>query len=133
VKPGSAFRDWLVLPSNTWLVPTPTQPTLVPQIVALVAASFGTTSQAIMSERRARIEVIPRHVVMWLIREATPWSLQRIGHALDRDHSAVLSGIRKIDRLRLTDGKLHTLTDALLLRVTAIVAGVQRPPTQDAG
>lgn len=52
----------------------------------------------VCSARRSKDFVHDRHVIMWLARKHTNYSLPRIGDYMGgRDHSTVLHGIRKVD------------------------------------
>jgi chromosomal replication initiator protein len=72
----------------------PAQPAItVGAILRAVSATFEIRETEILSERRMQRSCIPRHAVMGLARDLTPYSLPRIGRALGRDHTTVLNGI----------------------------------------
>ncbi|MDR0672166.1 MAG: chromosomal replication initiator protein DnaA [Zoogloeaceae bacterium] len=60
----------------------------------------------LLSKKRNRQVVRPRHVAMWLCRQVTQFSLPVIGDAFDRDHTSVMSACGNIEALRAKDGVL---------------------------
>lgn len=74
----------------------------IEEIVRIVANQFSVSEMALLSQRRTKNVITARHVLYWLCREVTPYSLPEIGRRLDgRDHTTILHGIRKIDGLIL--------------------------------
>ena len=68
-------------------------------IIKLVAEHFNVTTAEIISQKRIKELVYPRQIVMYLCRHMTTDSLQQIGHFLGkRDHSTIISGIKKIEK-----------------------------------
>jgi chromosomal replication initiator protein len=69
-------------------------------ILREVAQQYGVSVEDIISARRHQKVVRPRQIVMYRLCYETDWSLPRIGRLLgDRDHTTVLNGRRKIERL----------------------------------
>lgn len=61
---------------------------------------FGVSVNDVVSARRTKDVVNPRHVAMFLCKELTPYSLPAIGRAFGgRDHTTVLHALRRINRL----------------------------------
>jgi hypothetical protein len=75
-------------------------------VIRTVARYYGVSLTDLLSCRRSRSVARFRHVAMYLAKELTRLSLPAIGRVLDRDHSTVLHGCRKIATLRLEDSKL---------------------------
>jgi len=76
----------------------PPRPPTVREIVAKVAEHFHMRPEEILSSRRQREIVRPRHVAMYLAKMLTPRSLPEIGrHLGGRDHTTILHGFRKIE------------------------------------
>ncbi len=74
--------------------------TTAEDIIKLVAGHFGVKSGDIRGERRHKAISFPRQIAMYLCREYTKLSYPEIGTRLgNRDHTTVLSGVRKIKRL----------------------------------
>lgn len=85
-------------------------------IKAVVCEYFGVRPKDLVSDRRTGDLTRPRLITYYLCRELTRFSLPVIGqHLGGRDHTTVLSGARKIQRLLGTDSKLE-------LEVAEIVA-----------
>ena len=70
----------------------------VSTILKAVAMEFGVTELDIKSTRRHADVVLPRHVAMYLARRLTSHSMSMIGRTLgDRDHTTVLTGVRRAE------------------------------------
>ncbi len=72
---------------------------LSPEVIRdRTAAEWGVKPQDLTSKRRTRELTVPRQVAMYLIRELTDESLNRIGQTFGgRDHSTVIHSIRKVE------------------------------------
>jgi chromosomal replication initiator protein len=57
-------------------------------------------------ERRVKQVALARQVAMYLVRTLTQSSLPEIGKKFNKDHSTVLSSVRKIDAMKETDAQL---------------------------
>jgi chromosomal replication initiator protein len=86
-------------------------------IAAVVARRLGLAPADLTGPSRRPDVVRARHLALYLSRELTGLSLPRIGAAFDRDHSTVLSAIRKLKRDSASDRELaellHTLRSEL--------------------
>lgn len=71
----------------------------VEQIVAEVAAATGLTAKAIYSTSRRANVARARQIAMYEARQHG-LSLAQIGHAMNRDHTTVLHGIRAEEQRR---------------------------------
>lgn len=67
------------------------------EIIRAVCLHFGVSKTDLLSERRDHSVTHPRQVVCWIARELTPLSTLIIGRCINRDHTTVLSAVRKID------------------------------------
>lgn len=84
------------------------------EIQRVVAEHFGIRIADMTSHRRARVVARPRQIAMYLTHELTALSSTQIGHLFgDRDHTTVLSAIRKIKELATADA-------AFAVRVTEL-------------
>lgn len=73
-------------------------------IIAETARFFGIEESDIRGQRRSKNTTMARQVAMYLIRSLTNLSLVDIGELFDhRNHSTVLSSIRKVEELIKTD------------------------------
>jgi chromosomal replication initiation ATPase DnaA len=72
----------------------------VDDIIREVCVRYGVTRTDLLSARRTAKVVLPRQIVMFIARQVTLLSLPQIGMRLGRkDHTTVLHGARKIERL----------------------------------
>lgn len=93
----------------------------VERIQQAVAEHFGLTQADILSSRRTKDVVLPRHVAMYLARKLTLKSLPEIGRRFGgRDHSTILSAVRKIDRRCKVDADLSET----VLSLKRLIGGV---------
>jgi chromosomal replication initiation ATPase DnaA len=81
-------------------------PRQIKPVIRTVAKYYGVSLTDLLSCRRNRSVARPRHVAMYLAERLTRHSLPAIGRILDRDHSTIMHGCRKIATLRLEDAKL---------------------------
>jgi hypothetical protein len=98
--PKSSFSPsivWPVIPvegAPEIIVPAKTS---VQRIIKIVAKEYDVTYNDILSERRTKDVVLPRHIAAFFVKEMTPCTLPLIGRRFgNRDHSTILHAIRKI-------------------------------------
>ncbi|MEM9502319.1 MAG: chromosomal replication initiator protein DnaA, partial [Pseudomonadota bacterium] len=73
-------------------------------IQKVVAREYGISVEDILSARRTRAIVLPRQISMFLSKTLTPRSLPDIGRRFgNRDHTTVIHGVRKIEKMRGDD------------------------------
>jgi len=90
-------------------------PPSIAEIAASTAQCFSVTVSELRSPSRARAVVTARDVAMYVARQLTGESLQRIGrHFGRRDHTTVLHGCRKIELLMDRDVAIRETVDTLL-------------------
>lgn len=93
-------RDWLLVPDRKPVVPD-TLPEKMPKpkrIITMVAAAMDVPVDEIYRVRRHAKVCDARHVCMWLIRKhCTRASYPTIGMWMQRDHTSVIHGVRKVD------------------------------------
>lgn len=76
----------------------------VDDIQRTVADFYDIGTEELTSARRSRDLVRPRHVAMYLARTLTSRSMPEIGRQFGgRDHTTVLHGVRKVERLKSED------------------------------
>jgi chromosomal replication initiator protein len=118
-KPLTAELIEAVIPSAARRADAPP----VEKIQELVAKSFGISRAELVGSTRAATPVRARQVAIYLTRELTDLSLPQIGRIYGgRDHSTVLSSIRRIEARRDEDG-------ALAERIEELRAAVHTGPT----
>lgn len=67
-----------------------------------VANRNGVPVEEILGSRRTSRVAKARHEAIWRVKNATNWSLPRVGRMFHRDHSSVLHAIRRMETLRAT-------------------------------
>ena len=82
------------------------------EIMVFVCRHFGVTLDQLRSKDRHAHIADARHVAMWLLRERG-LSFPAIARILHRDHTTVMSGVRKIDHLRLIDRAVAEALDGM--------------------
>lgn len=87
-------------------------------IIEAVASYYKIKEEDLRGKTRKREFTLPRHIAMYLIRDLTDASYERIADAFSRDHSSVMHGCEKI--------KTALKTDADLKRAIADVKGKLR-------
>ena len=91
----------------------PHQPT-VQDIIKTVCQRYGVTRIDFLSHRRTASIVRPRQVGYYLAKNLTLLSLPAIARLFNgRDHTTILSGIRKITRIRPVDPELDGILTEL--------------------
>ncbi len=74
------------------------EPVKIEQIISAVSAEYGISSSDITSNRRNAPVVFARQVAMYISKELTELSYDKIGKFFGRDHSTVLYNVEKIER-----------------------------------
>lgn len=85
-------------------------PPTIAMVIRAVCEAYRCTQQDLLSDRRTKSIMLPRHVCMALAKRLTRKSLPEIGRKMgDRDHTTILHAVRKMqpvidaanDRFRL--------------------------------
>lgn len=76
----------------------PGAPVMVDDVILLVSDRYQVGKDAILSENRQSKIARARQVIMWIAHRKYNIPLTKIGRSLSRDHTTVLSGVRKIDQ-----------------------------------
>jgi hypothetical protein len=88
------------------------------EVLDAVGSHFLVSKMDILSQRRDARVVRPRQIVYFLAKELTPMSYPEIGRRIGgRDHTTVLHGFRKIEKLEETDSNLRETLNKLRLRL----------------
>lgn len=74
------------------------EPIKLEQIVSAVSAEYGISESDIASKRKTAPVVFARQVAMYIAKELTELSYDKIGKFFGRDHSTVLYNVEKIER-----------------------------------
>jgi hypothetical protein len=110
----SAKLEAIVREDDTPLV----VPSRLKPIIRAVAKHYDVPLGDLVSCRRTRGIVRPRHVAMYLAKELTGHTFPMIGRAFAREHSTVVHAYGQIAALRLQDPKL----DAEIRQLTMLLA-----------
>ena len=87
-------------------------------IIKLVAEHFNITPADICSQKRNKELVYPRQIVMYLCRTMVDIPLQQIGVFLGkRDHSTVISGVKKIEKNIHTNENVRNTIEVLKKKI----------------
>lgn len=94
----------------------------IKKIQQVVCEEYNISASCLLSQRRLPHYVEARQVAMYLCKQLTDRSFPEIGRRFgDRDHTTILHGIRKIERLLATDAALRARVDALAARLGGLV------------
>src|SRR5690348_8199597 len=89
----------------------------VRHIQETIAADFGIESREMRSPSRRRDFAWPRQYAMLLARELTPLSSVVIGHLFGRDHSTIITGVRRAEERIAKDKDLALKLEARALLI----------------
>jgi chromosomal replication initiation ATPase DnaA len=82
----------------------------VDRIVALVSSAFGVEPVSLFEETRdCRDVVLARQVCHFIARHKCNMSYPELGRYLSRDHTTILSNVRKVQRMVERDSRVATI------------------------
>lgn len=91
----------------------------LPYILQMVSEQFGIPTSDILSRKRDKNYVLPRHVFIYLAKKHTDSTQKVIGQFLGGlDHSSVIHGIRSIEDKMKTDDSLRNTIDILTKKLS---------------
>lgn len=100
-------------------IPLPAENKQIGRIVEFASVAFAVSEGALLGPTRSARASRARFAVAWVAHNAFGLSSTVIGRALgDRDHSTVLSSLRRAVEMRDEDEEYRELTDRLLALVT---------------
>jgi len=86
----------------------------VEDIQRVVCHHFKLRSTDLLSKDRHKSIAFARHVAMYLCKQRLKCSFPELGRAFgNRDHTTVISGVRKIEMLRTTDPEVRAHIEAI--------------------
>jgi chromosomal replication initiator protein len=78
------------------------------EVMSQVAGAFGVSVENLIGPDRRQEVVLPRQIVMYLLREEAKYSLPKIGEAMGgRDHTTVMYACQKVTDMLERDDKLR--------------------------
>ena len=98
------------------------------EITTLVANFFGMPSEEINSHTRVYKYTMARHVCFYLMRRIGGYSFTQIGRAFNRDHTSVISGVDKIERLISQDDEIRFAISSLGRYLVDLINGMSERP-----
>ena len=87
-------------------------------IIDIVAEHFNIKSEDILSQKRSADIVYPRQIAMYLCRQMTTNTVQSLGKAFgNRDHTTILHGADKINKMVISDENTKSKIDILIKKI----------------
>ena len=87
-------------------------------IIDIVAEHFNIKSEDILSQKRSADIVYPRQIAMYLCRHMTTNTVQSLGKAFgNRDHTTILHGADKINKMVISDENTKSTIDILIKKI----------------
>lgn len=87
-------------------------------IIDIVAEHFNIKSEDILSQKRSADIVYPRQIAMYLCRQMTTNTVQSLGKAFgNRDHTTILHGAYKINKMVISDENTKSTIDILIKKI----------------
>ena len=87
-------------------------------IIDIVAEHFNIKSEDILSQKRSADIVYPRQIAMYLCRQMTTNTVQSLGKAFgNRDHTTILHGADKINKMVISDENTKSTIDILINKI----------------
>ena len=91
------------------------------EIQRAVCHHFHLRSTDLTSKDRHKSVAFARHVAMYLCKQRLKCSFPELGRAFgNRDHTTVMSAVRKVDSLRQSDAEVRAHLDAIERKLGAI-------------
>ena len=87
-------------------------------LLEVVCDHYNVSRDDIFSDRRDQNIVLPRQVFMYLGQEVVHFPGTNIGKFLDKDHSTIIYGSRKIEKMLQTDAALRTSIEVLKKKIS---------------
>lgn len=83
-----------------------------------VCKHFNVTREQLVGKDRHASLALARHVAAWLLRQHG-YSFPEIGAMLARDHSSIMHGVRKVERLRSENARVAEVIEKMKGTVAA--------------
>lgn len=86
-------------------------------IQQIVAEHYGCRLTDMAGTRRARVVAVPRMVAMYLCRKLTPASFTTLGYIFGKDHTTIMSGIKRITAMMEKSGPFKDDVEMLMTQL----------------
>ena len=71
----------------------------VGNIIGKIVESYNVEIKDILGDKRNQELILPRHMIMYLLKKEAGLSFPKIGKIMKRDHTSVIHAYKKINRL----------------------------------
>lgn len=95
-------------------------PVTVDRIFKIVAENYGVAVEDIKGQKRNAGIAMARHMCIYLVRQNTNLSLEDIGERFARDHSTIISSIRRIEEEKSKSPATAALIDELTGKIKSV-------------
>lgn len=95
-------------------------PVTVERICKTVAEYYGVAVEDIKGQKRNANIAMARHMCIFLVRQNTNLSLEEIGEKFDRNHSTVISSIRRIEEEKTSSPATAALIEELTGKIKTV-------------
>lgn len=85
----------------------------IDDIQRAVCAHFHLRPSDLLSKDRHKTTAFARHVAMYLCKQKLPVSFPEVGRAFGKDHTTVMSAVRKVESLREQDPQVRAQIEAI--------------------
>lgn len=104
---------------NDVIYPNKTREVTPKLILDIVAEHFNVSVDDISSKKRDKEFALPRQIIMYLCRSMTTETYQNIAALLGKkDHTTVISGVKKIEKLIQEDNELKNKIDIIKKKIS---------------
>lgn len=93
------------------------------EILRVVATAYSIVVDDLAGKDRHRNVREARLVAYWMLRTRTKLSFPEIGRLLKKDHTSVMSGVRKCVAMRQEDASFNAFTETLAAAVDSRIKG----------
>ena len=87
----------------------------VRRVQRIVCERFGMSLEQLLCKRRSEDYVLLRHAAIYVCRQVTGYSLERLGEAFQRDHGSIIYAVSALEARMEQDAKLKLKIEALLI------------------
>lgn len=89
-------------------------------IQQIVAEHYGCKLTDMAGHRRARIVSVPRMVAMYLCRKLTNTSFNTLGFIFNKDHTTIMSGIKRVTAMMEKSGPFKDDVEMLMTQLGGV-------------